>query len=169
VVGSQFGSLPTVANTISGNGAAVATTGAGAGIFLIQGGVGDIRGASLTGNRGGGIQLFQGAVAEIRDTTITGSILDSAGFNGGHGVIARLNSTARIRGNSVINNNAGDGVHLDTASALEFSTFGGGLPTVSGNTGNGLNCSGPESSFTGDTTGIGTNGAAAINAACSGF
>ena len=169
VVGSSFGTVPTVANTISGNGSALPTSGAGSGIFLNTGAAGDIRGATISENRGSGILVFQGAVAEVQNTTITSSVFDSAGLHGGHGVSARLNSTVRIRNNSAINNNAGDGIRLENASVVEFSTFGGGLPAVNGNVGNGLNCIGPESSFAGDTSGIGANGVGAINAACTGF
>jgi hypothetical protein len=78
-------------------------------------------------------------------------------------------STVRIRGNSNVNDNAGDGVLVENGSAVEFSTFGGGTTTVSGNVGFGLNCLGAEASFTGVTTGIAANGAGTIAAACTGF
>jgi hypothetical protein len=108
-------------------------------------------------------------VADIRDTTITGSIFNSGSFNGGSGIFARLRSTFRIRGNSDVSDNAGDGIFLDTGSAAEISSSGGGLASVDGNGRFGLNCSGSEASFVGDTSGIGPNTNGAINETCTGF
>jgi parallel beta-helix repeat protein len=170
VVGAGYGFLPTTANIFSNNGADVATTGNGGGIFVYNGGAADIRSASITGNTGGGVLLYEGAVADLRDITISGSVVGTAGFHGGHGISALFKSTFRIRGVSAVNNNAGDGVRLDAGSGAEFSTFTGGPTTVTGNAGNGLNCiGGAETSFFGNTTGITGNTGANINAVCTGF
>lgn len=115
---------------------------------------------TISNNSGGGVNGFNGAALDIRNATING--------NTGNGVTLSLRSSARMGagGTVTVNNNTGHGILL---------TLGGGLflqpppVTVTGNGGFGLQCFGSESSFAGNTAGIGANGAGAISPTCTGF
>jgi len=105
----------------------------------------------------GGIFGTQGASLEIRSTTISG--------NTGNGITLALGSVARMFQDTVSGNTA-NGILL---------TLGGGLGldppavTVTGNTLFGLQCSGTESSYSGNTTGISGNTGGDISPSCTGF
>lgn len=101
---------------------------------------------------------------------MSANVFASAGFNGGHGVAADLRSTVRLRQASDVSNNQGDGVRIDGGSAVVFAVDTPSAPsTVNGNGGFGLNCFGTETSFRGDTSGLGPNTSGAISASCTGF
>jgi parallel beta-helix repeat protein len=156
LVGEPAFGLPTT-NEIAGNGFGDPTK---SGIFVFEGGVVETRsGTTISGNDDHGVQLFLGGVADLRATTIR----DQPGA----GVSADLRSTVRLRDASVIELNDGDGVRIGRGSAVDFR--GGVVTSVNGNGGWGLQCFDAESSFSGDTSGIGPNGAGAISPACTGF
>lgn len=168
LIGDPGFGLPT-ANTISGNGFGDPTK---AGIFAFAGGMIDVRNATITGNSGAGAQAFLNGVIELRSSTASSNIFASAGFNGGHGVIAGLRSTARLRGGTTVQNNAGDGIQIFTGSAVDFRGAPDPVSIVTGNGGFGLQCFGTEASFSGDTSGIApapSNTSGAISPGCTGF
>lgn len=148
-------------NTISGN--------AGSGVLVDDGralfgdaGFGFTTVNTVTGNGAsvlpgfadGGVFVFRAGSVFIRDANING--------NTGNGVTAQLRSTAQLS-NSTVNNNTANGILVNLGGAL---LLGPGV-TVTGNTGFGLLCFNPESSFAGNVSGITGNTAGQVS--CTGF
>lgn len=174
------------ANTISGNGGGASASNR-AGIFAFQGGVIETRGATITGNTGVGARAFMDGIIDVRaGTLIEGTVAapstsySSTSFTeAGHGVVAGLRSTIRLRDQgTLVRNNTGDGVIVFTGSAVEFRnpSTGQNPVAVTGNGGFGLQCFGAEASHTGTTTGIAAappapdaNALGAISTNCTGF
>ena len=170
IVGAGFGAIPT-ANTIRGNGIDGLANGTAGGILLAFQAVADIRDATITANHGYGIRAFENSVAEVRNTIVTGTLSQVPGdpnnSHGGAGATAAIRSTVRLGTGGDVSNNAGHGIQLFSGSALNFR--GDVVTTVNGNGGFGIQCTGTEASFEGNTTGVGPNTSGAISAACTGF
>lgn len=153
------GSLSAV-NTISGNGNGGAL-GALGGVYAFQGGVVEIRKAVIEDNFGRGVAAYEGSTVELRDGTLVQNnraAPDQSGndFDAGHGVIAGLQSTLRLRdGDTQVIGNDGHGVHLFSGSGADFRV-GTAYVSVTGNTGRGLNCGGA-SYYSGDVRGVSVN------------
>jgi len=165
LIGDPGFDLPT-GNIISDNGASNPTRG---GIQAFQGGMADVRDATITGNHGGGAQASENGVIELRNSTIGASVFVSPGFDGGHGVVGSLRSTVRLRGGSIVQNNAGDGVRITNGSAADFRGAPDPASSVTGNTGFGLNCFGADTFYSGNTSGVTGNGAGQISGTCTLF
>jgi len=126
-----------------------------------------------------GLDLFNGSSADIARMTIQN--------NGQQGIIASLNSSVFLRAYTgatpanlitVTNNgtsntaNQQDGIAVATASVLLTSNNPGGVPSqivVTNHPGFGVNCFGNKTAIAVDTTGISSNTAGQVNAACTGF
>ena len=162
-IGSPGWGLP-IANTISANGFTAADKG---GIGAYRGAVIDVRDATISGNHGAGVQAHQDSIILLRASTVSSNVFASSGFNGGHGILAGLRSTVRLRDGSAVQNNAGDGVQISDGSAVDFRF--GVVSTVTGNGGYGLQCLDGEASYSGVTSGIGSNTLGAISPTCTGF
>jgi parallel beta-helix repeat protein len=155
-----------------------------------------IAGNTIEGNGGDGVSVVQGALFQgkggwnlplvqdniIRNNTYSGisawnkSSLDIQGAivtnNLNHGIILMLQSSMRIYGSTVSsngdNNSNFHGIAIFTGSAAELFAPAGTQPvSVTGNTGWGLYCSGDESSYWGDTSGVTGNGSGEFS--CTGF
>lgn len=135
-----------------------------------------VGGNNITGNNGNGIDVNASSVqiggATIGDlvglpvATISGNgvaVLNGSGVSGFNGASILIRQTT-------ISGNTGRGVTLSLQSrANMFDNVTAPAVSVTGNTGFGLFCSGPESSFAGNPLVITGNTAGQINAACTGF
>lgn len=162
------------ANTISGNGTA-GTGGNFGGIYAFRGGAIQAQDAIIEHNVGQGAAAYEHALIELREGTVvrlntaapnqTGSAFDA-----GHGIIAGLRSTVRLRdAGTAVQDNAGDGVQLFGGSGIDFRTPPSGTAPVSvtGNAGFGLRCF-TATNYSGDVTGVtGNTGGGNFDAATS--
>lgn len=149
------------ANVISGNGAGV--PGNRAGVFAFQGGTVDVRDARIDGNFGAGVQAFEGGIVDVRRTRIENSVFVTPGFDGGHGIVAGLHSVLRLRDNTAVTGNAGNGVQVFSDSGVDFRND----PVPALVAANGLvdlECFGAESSYSGNTSNV-----ASISGGCTSF
>ena len=119
----------------------------------------EITGNGATAPTKGGVFGFLGSSLDIRSATING--------NFGNGVTLSLRSTARMF-DDIVNNNTGNGISLALGGGL-FLPFGVPTVTVTGNTSFGLQCSGTESSYDGNTSGILGNAVGNVSPSCTGF
>jgi hypothetical protein len=141
-------------STISGN--------IGGGIFGLLSTALDIRDCVISANTSHGVQAAFGTALEIRNTAISGN---GSVSTPGIGLALSTRSVARVREGNTIQNNTLDGIQL---------TFGSGLllqapVSVTGNGAYGLACLHGESSYFGDTSGIGVNTLGAILGNCTDF